>query len=386
MSDRQKIIAALIASVLLHVIGFFLVLLWSTRHHSSPLENLKLVEVSVATPTPEPAQVLPRLPLSAPPMIDSTGLNKTKKAPGKPVFQSDENSVAASELDGLGRIPLPTQNGKERPQLAFDTQRVTLGNGSSSAAAPPVMTFAPAPDLPPVTREKSRPTPAPKAARATPTPAPTVAPTPQPQQMAKATPVPEPSAAAEPLYKPTPVPSATVTPQPTPDFARPTPVATPKPAESLAMLTTPVPRPSTPPERAVQPQRPQQPGYHPDTEQNKIVGGISNRGRTGVDAISTPIGRYQKKISDAIGPRWYYYVNSRMDLITVGSVRIRFYINEHGHVEDLKVISNESNETLANYSVQAITAARIPPPPPELAPSLDNGRYEVTYTFTVYPN
>ena len=132
--------------------------------------------------------------------------------------------------------------------------------------------------------------------------------------------------------------------------------------------------------------RPQQPGYQPETEQKQINGGsFSNRDKPGVDAVGTPKGRYEKKIWDAVGGRWYFYVDQRRDLITAGTVVIRFYINQKGEVEDLKVVSNDSNEALAGCSVQAISEAKFLPPPSELAPSLENGRYEETFTFTIYP-
>ena len=127
-------------------------------------------------------------------------------------------------------------------------------------------------------------------------------------------------------------------------------------------------------------------GYQPQKEQTKIEGSISNRGKAGVDAIGTPLGLYRKKIADAIGSRWYYYVNRRMDLITVGDVHIKFSVNEQGHVEDVKILSNTANEIFGTYCVQSVTEAKIPPLPPDLAPSLQNGRVEIEYHFTIYPN
>ena len=147
----------------------------------------------------------------------------------------------------------------------------------------------------------------------------------------------------------------------------------------MAMLNTPKPNP--PAVRVP----PQQPGLIPETQQNKIEGSISNRDQPGVDAIATPKGRYEKKISDAIRGRWYFYVDQRRDLITSGSVRIRFFINQEGAVEDLSIVSNDSNAFLAGCSVDAINKAKFSPPPPELAPSLENGRFEVIYTFRIYP-
>jgi len=380
LSERQKILYAIIASILLQI-PFFVLILWgllSNDNKSNTLQNLRVVEVAVATPTPVPVDVIPSMPLpdATPPPIDSRGLKKTDDAPVNPVFQSDVNSVAGSQLPATGRMPLPSQLGKDRRDLAFETRNFTPGTtDGGAAAAPPVMEFAPAPDLPHPPRPVSTPAPQPKPTpQVTPTPEPKVTPTPAEQKPAA---TPEPTAGEEPLYRPTPVP--TPTPEATPDFARPTPVPMPKPVASMAMMSTQRPR--------VEQSRPEAPGYHPETQQNKIDGGISNRGPAGVDALGTPLGLYRKRIGDAIGSRWHLYVSqNNMGLINAGTVRIKFYINQKGRAEDLKVIEKEAGEALTNVSVQSIWEAKFPPPPPEIAPTLENGRYEVTFTFTIYPD
>lgn len=129
---------------------------------------------------------------------------------------------------------------------------------------------------------------------------------------------------------------------------------------------------------------PSEPGYRAQKEQTKIEGSISNRGKSGVDAIGTPLGLYRKRVADAIGSRWYYYVNQRMDLITQGDVHIKFTVNEQGRVEDVKILSNTSNEIFGNYCVQSVTEARIPALPPDVSASLQNGRLEIEYHFTIY--
>jgi outer membrane biosynthesis protein TonB len=354
MSDRQKIFTALAASALLHVTGFLLIVFWGRLHAEimKPLENLRLVEVAIAptpTPEPEPVNFTQLEPMATPIPIDSDGLQKTEKEPERALFQSDRSSKAASELPATGDLPLPSQLGKNRYELAFETKQF----------APPEMEFAPAPALPEAVRPAS-------------TPAPKSPPEPQPTAPPESTPAPTPK--AEPLYRSTPAP--TIAPQATPDdLAKPTPAPTEKPYESIAMLA-PTPVPNTP----------KQSGASVETQQNKIEGGISNRGKTGVDAIGTPVGRYRKKIADAIGSRWNSYVKQRMDLITTGSVRIKFFITKKGGVEDLKVISNDANAALENFSVGAITSGKLPEIPPELAPTLDKGRFEVEYTFTIYPD
>ncbi len=143
----------------------------------------------------------------------------------------------------------------------------------------------------------------------------------------------------------------------------------------------PTPRPQKAP-RA----KPVQPGYQQQRQRTKIEGNISNRGPGGVDAIGTPLGRYQKVIRDAVGSRWYFYINRRMDMMSVGTVRIRFFVNEKGKVEDVRMLSNTANDTFAGFSIQSILDAKIPPPPSDVVDVLDDNRLEIVYTFTLYPH
>jgi TonB family protein len=170
---------------------------------------------------------------------------------------------------------------------------------------------------------------------------------------------------------------------------RPTPTPTPPPEvipsdEELAMLRpTPTPRP-TPSRRAVTvPQRQSAPptAYRQEQRATRLQGNVSNRGRSSIAAIGTPKGRFEKAVQDAVGSRWYFYVRERGDLINIGTVEIRFYVRPDGKVEDVHVIRNSSNETLASTSLQSIIEADIPPMPDELAPLLTHDRMEFTMSF-----
>lgn len=141
---------------------------------------------------------------------------------------------------------------------------------------------------------------------------------------------------------------------------------------------------ATRPEPRAQPPRPES-GYRAEKEQTKIEGSISNRGRPGVDAVGTPLGRYRKAIADAIGSRWYYYINQRMDLITVGDVHIKFLITETGQVQSVRILSNTANNTFGEFCMRSVTEAKIPPLPPDVASKLEDGKLEIEYHFTVYP-
>lgn len=167
-----------------------------------------------------------------------------------------------------------------------------------------------------------------------------------------------------------------------------TPAPTPAPSQ-LALREAPA-RPKTEerpkPAAAAQPKPQSAPAFQPETRITKIRGSISNRGKASVDAAATPLGRYKKIVSDAIGSRWYYYVNDQIGLLNIGTVEIRFIVASDGKVGGIKVLSNTSNESFASVSVNSIIEAEIPPIPEEVAKLLVNGRLEIDYTFTILSN
>ena len=115
-----------------------------------------------------------------------------------------------------------------------------------------------------------------------------------------------------------------------------------------------------------------------------IRGNISNRGRSSVAAEATPLGRYRKAVSDAIGSRWYYYVDDRMSLLSIGTVDVTFRVNANGKVSGLRVLHSNSNESLTDCSVRSIMDAKLPPIPPDVAATLQGGTLEIDYSFTIY--
>lgn len=382
MSERQKIFFAVIASLVLHVViaGSFTLWRWihprSVETQTSEAEPEQLEVTLMAAPTPPPLDVAAAEPTPPPKVIRSTldtdGLQATETPPENAMVESDKNSRAASELPATGDVPLPSQEGRELPFTQFKNQNYSLGKGEHPAPEMEVAK-ATAPTPAPLTKpeptaspsEESQPTPTPFPL-SKPTPVPTPAPTPTPTEDSIA------------LGKPTPVPVST----PAPAFktTRDTSHSISKPPQQLAKLTS-------PPPTYAQPEmlRPSEPSYQPQHEQTKIKGSITNRGKPGVDAVASPIGRYKKSVADAIGSRWYYYVDQFKDMITVGEVHVRFYLTPEGRVENAKIISNTSNASFGNLCVRAVLEAQIPVMPDELAPALNDGRLEIDYNFLTYP-
>jgi outer membrane biosynthesis protein TonB len=181
--------------------------------------------------------------------------------------------------------------------------------------------------------------------------------------------IPQPSAAPQEKEKPA------ETPQPAPLTA----------AEQFAMLTarpTPLAEPSVMPT----PARPRS-AYHPLKDQTRISGNITNRGISSVNALGTPLGRYEKILKDSIGSRWYAYVDQKRDLINIGTLQLRFYVDRSGRVKNLKITENTSNESFANVCLQSVLEAHLPPIPDDVANTLPAEGLEVEgMNFIIYPN
>jgi len=177
--------------------------------------------------------------------------------------------------------------------------------------------------------------------------------------------------------------------QPAAEAAQEAPAPTPAPSTQLALREVHRPESAQPPRPETQAARPRPPaatGFQPETRITRIRGNISNRGRASVEAAATPLGRYKKMVSDAIGSRWYYYVNNQIGLLNIGTVDIRFQVGPEGKAQQVKVLSNTSNESFASVSISSILEAEIPPIPPDVAKLLDNGRLEIDYSFTILSN
>lgn len=279
----------------------------------------------LAPPTPEPIEIV----LVEPPPVktetrylQTTEAQASETAPENPAFESDKNTRAASELPAETNSPLPSQEGVEENFVQFEDRENTLGE--STQVTPPA----------PAQQETAQN---------------------EPAEQTKAEPIPAP---------------------------------TPR-HDDLALLDPPVSRntrarPSE--EQKPQPPRPAESTYQPQTRTTRIRGGINNRGRAAADAVATPLGRYKKMLSDAIGSRWYYYVNQQMDLLAIGTVEIRFLVERDGTVRHMRILSNTSNESFAGLSMRSIADARIPPIPDDVAAALEGGRLEVDYSFTIISN
>lgn len=387
-----------------------------------------------ARPTPTPAplseqedQMLKDLFAQLPPerqreYVDVEGLARKKNTTPRALLESWRDSVAGSRKRGDGTDPLPTLDGLENMDFQHLTsQELSMGKAEEPGGAPSNPSAPPPGDRPSIFKPKPVADPAQNTAAAT---APTPAPTPPPPRQtaaAKATPPPNVKTVAEasrdeipiflarisdpalPKYlsstrpvpdAPKPQPSATPTPKPEPAM---TPV--PKPTPAVIAKATPAPMP-TPGPRQVAPKptpepdsqmfatktdlnanRPKpvrNPGYASLMRRTKIIGANQPPGEDGVDAVATPLGRYKKAVSSAVGSRWNYYIQHRMSLLQTGKITVVFTIDARGKLRGFRMEENTSNAAHAALVEQCVREAEFDAPPPE---ALRDGVFEYPMSF-----
>lgn len=244
------------------------------------------------------------------------------EVPEKAAFESERNTAAASPDEARGGEEIPTQDGRDQAFLELEERALAV---AQPAPVPP------APETPP-TASAAQPSP-PREARL-----------PEPQQEIK--------------------------PRPEEDGITMAANVAREPEEQ----SKPQPQPAAPSAR---------PAYRPMTRATRLTGSIDSRGKAAVSALSTPLGRYRKAISDAVGSSWYYYIGSRMDMFSIGTVKVIFTIEQDGKARNPRVLSNTSNESFEIVTIESIRAAEIPPIPPDVLPVLDGGRIEIDFSFSI---
>ncbi len=134
--EARKILWAVLAALGIHLlIGYSLAVFGGLLYSPfSAIEEDKPVEltfVDLATPAP----VAPK----EKPLITTNKSRETVEEPTRRDFQSNANSIAASELPARGNGPLPTEDGKNRPWLTFENQEyipAVEGSRSSQEVTP----------------------------------------------------------------------------------------------------------------------------------------------------------------------------------------------------------------------------------------------------------
>jgi len=298
--DARMIFWALLVAILIHLLVAFFLAAFSGFF-------------SPALPAPEKPVELTLMDLSPTSASKNSAFieteDKNAPEPKDKTFESNANSIGASELAAAGEMPLPSQAGKDRPLMDFETNQYSLDSKGAQAQQKPA------------SQQKS----------------------------------------AQPAAQPEPITAA----------------------EQFALLT----QKSAAALDAAAASSQAQSAYRRQKEKTHIAGNITNRGISSVNALGTPLGRYQKIVADSIGSRWYTYVDQKRDLISIGTLHLQFVVDRSGRIKNLKVTENSSNEAFASVCVQSVLEAHLPPIPPDVAQSLPPEGLEIEgLGFIIYPN
>src|SRR5207244_3760339 len=164
--EARKILWALLAALGIHLlIGYTLAVFGRLLYSPfSVIEEEKPVELTfVDLATPAPAKNAMFMPNDE---------SKQTEQPKDKTFESNANSIAASEVPPTGGMPLPSQQGVDRPAIDLDSHRESLPNEGAQ------------PQPSPAPRPTAQPTPISTSEEfamltTSPTPRPSVASTPQ---------------------------------------------------------------------------------------------------------------------------------------------------------------------------------------------------------------
>src|SRR2546421_1775752 len=347
-TERQKVLWAIFLSLLLHLVVGVSIASFGDKLQPSLPEDEKPVELTIVDLAPMPT------PSTAPkdtPFIDTTEQTETKEEPKEKTFESNANSIAASELPALGMAPIPTQEVKELPTLDLKNRQHSLD--VEGAQARPVSRPAPAPSITPqATPQPTQPTP-------TPSPSATPPSTPQPTP----TPTPTPSADLLAMFRASPPPTAR-TPGPENETRAPSQEAPPAPVSHPTAS----------------------PAYRREQIQERMAGNISKRGVAAVNAVGTPLGRYEKSVYDAIGKRWYALCDANRDRVDIGTVHVQFVVAPNGKINDIKVTSGGTSESFTNLCLQSIQEAKPEAIPEDVMAVLPPDGLAGEISFTGFQN
>src|SRR5262245_13855183 len=126
--DTRMIFWALLVAILIHLLAAFLLAAFSGF-------------LSPSLPAPEKPVELTLMDLSPTSASKNSAFiepdDKKAPEPKDKTFESNANSIGASELAAAGEMPLPSQAGKDRPLMDFETNQYSLDSKGAQAQQKP---------------------------------------------------------------------------------------------------------------------------------------------------------------------------------------------------------------------------------------------------------
>ena len=116
--ERRKIGWAILISLLLHFVVALSLAAFGGAFASTPPEEDKPVELTIVDLSTPP----PRAPIN-PPFMQTAPAKESVEKPKEQTFESNANSIAASELPATGDAPMPSQKGEGTSFCEFRNAR-----------------------------------------------------------------------------------------------------------------------------------------------------------------------------------------------------------------------------------------------------------------------
>src|SRR6184192_1417493 len=143
--ETRTVLLALLAAILIHLlVAFFLAAFGGVFSPATPVEEKpsELTFMDLAPTAPKNSAFI------------ETDESKKAPEPKEKTFESNANSIGASELAATGELPLPSQTGKDRPFMDLETNPYSLetkGAQPQQSKPAPQQKQIPAPQSAPIT-------------------------------------------------------------------------------------------------------------------------------------------------------------------------------------------------------------------------------------------
>lgn len=152
------------------------------------------------------------------------------------------------------------------------------------------------------------------------------------------------------------------------------PDSPPSPAQAAGADLPPTPKPTS-----------TDPAFNPHTRAREMTGNAANVGDTpAFDVEASALGRYKKAVTQAVERQWHRYRERNLDFVTYGTLKVKFRVDKNGKPRNLKLVKNDSNAVMAEFTLRAVLDADIPEMPEEVASMLGSSGLEIFYDVIVY--
>lgn len=138
------------------------------------------------------------------------------------------------------------------------------------------------------------------------------------------------------------------------------------------------PKPTTKPAPAAV----KDPMFRGNQSKTAITGSISRTGRSALDVVDTPMGRYHAQISRAVELEWQRNCVKRRDFIVPGYLTARFFIDAQGKVTSVNLVGEiEGGEIQKGFTLDSIREADIPAMPADVLKEMEGDSLELIFNF-----